>query len=138
MHGATFTSDPTGTLSISVKASDGGPGSVSRYRCGTGTAEFLSCGICGVVGAATWRRDDGGGGAADDGDDNGGGGAGGNGDGKGKLLSVVRVQCLKGDVREELLGYERKWSVEHELAEPEERLRRRERTWTPTEVVERV
>ena len=104
MHGATFTSDAAGTLSI--KAS----GPVNPYRCGTGTAEFLSCGTCGVVPAATWERDD------------------------GKLLSVVRVQCLEGGVREELLEYERKWSVEHELEKPEERLRRRERTWMPTSV----
>lgn len=106
MHGATFTSDPVGALSIKASSP------VNPYRMGTGTAEFLSCGNCGVVPAVTWRRDD------------------------GKLLSVVRVQCLESSIRDELLAHERKWSVEHELDKPQERLGRRERTWTPTNVEE--
>lgn len=102
LHGASFTSDAAGALTIKTS------GSVNRYRMGTGTAEFFICGNCGVVPAATWKRDN------------------------GKLLSVVRVQCL--DVRDELEKYEKKWSVEHELSNPEERFSRRSRTWTPTEI----
>lgn len=102
LHGASFTSDAAGAVSIRTS------GPVNRYRMGTGTAEFLICTNCGVVPAATWKRDD------------------------GKLLSVVRVQCL--DIRDELEKYEKKWSVEHELDNPEERFSRRSRTWTPTEI----
>lgn len=102
LHGASFTSDAAGSLSIKTS------GSVNRYRMGTGTAEFLVCTNCGVVPAATWRRDD------------------------GKLLSVVGVQCL--DIRDELEKYEKKWSVEQELDNPEERFSRRSRTWTPTQI----
>lgn len=102
LHGGSFTSDAAGVLSIKTS------GSVNRYRMGTGTAEFLVCTNCGVVPAATWKRDD------------------------GKLLSVVRVQCL--DIRDELEKYEKKWSLEHELDNPEERFSRRSRTWTPTEI----
>lgn len=100
LHGGSYTSDAAGTLSI--KAS----GPVNPYRMGTGTAEFLICTNCGVVPAATWKRDD------------------------GELLSVVRVQCL--DIRDELEKYEKKWSLEHELDNPKERFKRRSRTWTPT------
>lgn len=102
LHRASFTSDAAGTLSIKTT------GPVNRYRMGTGTAEFLICQNCGVVPAATWKRDD------------------------GKLLSVVRVQCL--DVRDELEKLDKKWSLEHELDSPEERFARRSRTWTPTEI----
>lgn len=102
LHGASFTSDAAGALTIQTS------GPVNRYRMGTGTAEFFTCSNCGVVPAATWKSDD------------------------GKLLSVVRVQCL--DVRDEFEKYEKKWSVEHELSAPEERLSRRSRTWTPTEI----
>lgn len=101
LHGASFTSDASGSLSIKASSN------VNRYRMGTGTAEFITCTNCGVVPAATWKRDD------------------------GKLLSVVRVQCLS--IREELEKYEKRWSVEHELQNPEERFSRRSRTWTPTE-----
>lgn len=102
LHGGSFTSDAEGALSIKTS------GPVNRYRMGTGTADFLICMNCGVVPAATWKRDD------------------------GKLLSVVRVQCL--DIRDELEKYEKKWSLEHELDNPEERFSRRSRTWTPTEI----
>ncbi|KAJ0107038.1 hypothetical protein J7T55_006916 [Diaporthe amygdali] len=102
LHGGSFTSDAAGALSIKTA------GSVNRYRMGTGTAEFLICTNCGVVPAATWKRDD------------------------GRLLSVVRVQCL--DIRDELEKYTKKWSLEHELDNPEERFKRRSRTWTPTEI----
>lgn len=102
LHGGSYTSDAAGALSIKTS------GPVNRYRMGTGTAEFLICTNCGVVPAATWRRDD------------------------GELLSVVRVQCL--DKRDELEKYEKKWSLEHELDNPEERFNRRSRTWTPTEI----
>ena len=102
LHGASFTSDAAGALSIKTS------GPVNRYRMGTGTAEFHVCANCGVVPAATWKRDD------------------------GKLLSVVRVQCL--DIRDELEKYKKEWSVEHELDNPEERFSRRSRTWTPTEI----
>jgi hypothetical protein len=102
LHGGSYTSDAAGALSIETS------GPVNRYRMGTGTAEFLICTNCGVVPAATWKRDD------------------------GKLLSVVRVQCL--DIRDELEKYTKKWSLDGELANPEERFRRRSRTWTPTDI----
>ncbi|KAG8165327.1 hypothetical protein KVR01_005602 [Diaporthe batatas] len=102
LHRASFTSDAAGALTIKTS------GSVNRYRMGTGTAEFYICTNCGVVPAATWKSDE------------------------GKLLSVVRVQCL--DIRDELEKYDKKWSLEHELDNPEERFSRRSRTWTPTEI----
>lgn len=62
-HGASWTSDPAGTLTVRI----GGP--VSRYRFGTGTADFLICGTCGVVPAVVAETE-------------------------GGLHGVVRVDCL--------------------------------------------
>lgn len=104
LHGASFTSDAAGSLSIVKNSSS----IANPYRMGTGTADFLTCTNCGVVPAATWKRDD------------------------GKLLSVVRVQCL--DIRDELEKHEIRWDLDHELTKPEERFARRSRTWTPTTV----
>jgi hypothetical protein len=43
-HGALYTSDPNGAMSISVRD----PGALVRYRFGLRTADFLICGRCGV------------------------------------------------------------------------------------------
>jgi hypothetical protein len=43
MHGASWTSDRSGSLEVRI----GGP--INRYRFGTGTADFLICGTCGAV-----------------------------------------------------------------------------------------
>jgi hypothetical protein len=95
-HGASWTSDPAGSLEIAVA------GPVSRYRFGTGTADFLVCARCGVVPAVTWERD-------------------------GGLFGVVRVQCLA--ARDALLAHERPADFEAESVEL--RLARRARNWTP-------
>jgi len=51
-HGAVSTSDPAGTLQFSCSP----PGSLQRYRFGTGSADFLICRGCGVyLGAQTTR-----------------------------------------------------------------------------------
>ena len=81
----------------------------NRYRMGHGTAQFLTCKTCGVATVAVWRREH-----------------------DGKLFSVVRVQSL--DEKDGFLANELRWSVEHESRE--ERLARRERTWTPVEATE--
>lgn len=52
-HGASWTSDPDGALEVRI----GGP--VSRYRFGTGTADFLVCSTCGVVPAVVAETGDG-------------------------------------------------------------------------------
>ena len=67
-HGASWTSDPTGALEIEIT------GPVSRYRFGTGTAEFLICATCGVVPAVIYQDDE-------------------------RLLGVVRVDCLRNETR---------------------------------------
>jgi len=43
-HGARYTSDPDGAMSISVRDA----GTLIRYRFGLSTADFLICGRCGV------------------------------------------------------------------------------------------
>lgn len=53
MHGGVYTSDPDGALSARVRD----PGLVSRYRFGTGTADFHVCARCGVVPFVTCELD---------------------------------------------------------------------------------
>jgi hypothetical protein len=96
-HGASWTSDPDGRLEITVPREK-----LSRYRFGTGTAEFLICGTCGVVPAVIWE------------------------DG-GRLLGVVRVNCLAES--EILLANVRKADFDGETEA--KRLERRARSWTP-------
>lgn len=52
LHGASWTSDPTGTLAIDAA------GPIGRYRLGTRSAEYLICETCGVVPAVTWQDED--------------------------------------------------------------------------------
>ncbi|BDG10141.1 GFA family protein [Anaeromyxobacter paludicola] len=52
-HGATWTSDPAGSLEVRV----GDPQLLSRYRFGLGTSEFLLCRRCGVPVAAVCELD---------------------------------------------------------------------------------
>lgn len=47
-HGAAYVSHPEAALEVSIAD----PKITSRYRFGTGTAEFLICARCGVVGMA--------------------------------------------------------------------------------------
>jgi len=54
-HGAAFVSDPDGELHISVRDAT----VLSRYRHGTGQAEFLVCARCGVFLAVCLDQDDG-------------------------------------------------------------------------------
>ena len=54
-HGAAFVSDPDGELNISVRDAT----ALSRYRHGTGQAEFLVCARCGVFLAVCLHQDDG-------------------------------------------------------------------------------
>lgn len=96
MHGASWTSDPAGELSVNIA------GNVSRYRLGTGSAEFLICASCGVVPAVIWEAD-------------------------GRLLSVVRVECLP--ERDALLAHATRTDFDNEVLA--QRLARRSRNWTP-------
>ena len=52
-HGGVWTSNPAGSLEITVKD----PALVSRYEFGTRTAEFHVCAHCGVVPVVTSRID---------------------------------------------------------------------------------
>jgi hypothetical protein len=52
-HGALYVSDPSGRLIINVKDSD----ALTKYRQGSGTADFLVCRRCGVLVGAIWERD---------------------------------------------------------------------------------
>ena len=47
-HGASYVSDPQGSLSIEVK----GPDALAEYRQGSGSARLLVCRFCGVLVAA--------------------------------------------------------------------------------------
>jgi hypothetical protein len=53
-HGGVWTSNPDGTLSVKVLDES----LVTRYRFGTGTAEFHICSRCGIVPLVTSRIDD--------------------------------------------------------------------------------
>lgn len=96
MHGASWTSDPTGSLHVAIT------GPFGRYRFGTGSADFLVCGTCGVVAAVLWQSPE-------------------------RLLSVVRVECLA--TRDQLRAYERPTNFDDE--DVSQRFARRARTWTP-------
>ena len=50
-HGAAYIADPQGRLTIRVKEA----ASLRRYRQGSGTAECLLCGTCGVLVAVVFR-----------------------------------------------------------------------------------
>lgn len=52
-HGASYLSDPEGRLRLVV--SD--PAAISRYRQGSGQADMLFCGHCGVLVGACYRED---------------------------------------------------------------------------------
>jgi hypothetical protein len=49
-HGAAYVSDPDGRLALAVGAAD----ALRRYRQGSGSAEFLLCGACGVLVAVVY------------------------------------------------------------------------------------
>lgn len=80
-------------------------GHVSGDRLGTGSAEFLVCANCGVVPAVVWAAE-------------------------GRLLSVVRVECLK--ERDALLAHASQTDFDDEALA--QRLTRRLRNWTPATV----
>jgi hypothetical protein len=65
MHGASWTSDPSGSLTITTS------GIVNGYHFGTGSAAFLICATCGVAPAVTSEVEG------------------------GKLVGVVNAQCLE-------------------------------------------
>ena len=52
-HGAAYISDPAGTLRIEIRDAQ----QIARYRQGSGTAECLLCGSCGVLVAVTYETD---------------------------------------------------------------------------------
>ena len=52
-HGATYISDPSGRLRITLASES----DVRRYRQGSGAAEFLICGTCGVLVCVLYRDD---------------------------------------------------------------------------------
>ncbi len=52
-HGATWTTDPAGSLEVRIQDAD----LLSRYRFGLGTSEFLVCRRCGVAVAAVCEID---------------------------------------------------------------------------------
>lgn len=83
------------------------PAHVFGYKMGYGTAEFLGCTKCHVVPAAVWRKKE-----------------------DGKLYSVCRVQTL--DIARSLMEHDRIHQVNDESLE--QRLERRAKNWTPTEL----
>lgn len=99
-HGASWTSDPNGRLEITIPREK-----LSRYKFGTGTAEFLVCATCGVVPAVIWK------------------------DGE-KLLAVARVNCL--EESELLLAHTKPIDFDGETTS--NRLERRARGWTPASI----
>lgn len=100
-HGASWSSDPEGLLEVRI----GGP--INRYRFGTGTADFLVCGTCGVVPAVIAETD-------------------------GGWHGVVRVDCLAD--REAFLAAATASDYDGERVE--DRLERRAGRWTPATVME--
>lgn len=96
MHGASWTSDPEGQVGIAFT------GPVSRYRFGTGTADFLVCATCGVVPAVTSEID-------------------------GRLRGVIRVECL--EEKAAFLEEAAPMDLDGELLN--DRIDRRARRWTP-------
>ena len=76
---------------------------------GYGTAEFLGCIKCHIVPAVVWRKKE-----------------------DGQLYSVLRVQTL--DNAKKLMEHDRIHQVNEETLE--DRLERRSRNWTPTELMD--
>ena len=66
-HGAAYVSDPAGQLSVSARE-----GALRRYRQGSGNADFLLCGECGVLVAVVFGH-------------------------AGRLHGAVNVGCLEGN-----------------------------------------
>lgn len=95
-HGNVWTAHPAGSLDIDLHD----PVRVSRYRFGTGTAEFLVCAACGVVPIATSLID-------------------------GRLYAVVNVNTFEG-VDPALLRHA---VADFDEEDPESRLLRRQRNW---------
>ena len=52
LHSAAYISDPQGALAIQVKDA----GKLTRYRQGSGQAEFLLCAECGVLAAVVYEQ----------------------------------------------------------------------------------
>lgn len=52
-HGAAYVSDPAGWLSVSAHQ-----GALRKYRQGSDTADFLLCGLCGVLVAVVFEHAD--------------------------------------------------------------------------------
>lgn len=100
-HGGVWTSCPTGSLDVTVRK----PSSVSRYSCGTKTAEFHVCSACGIVPLVTSRI-------------------------AGNLYAVVSVNALE-NVEPSLL---RRASTTFDAENEEARLARRARHWIPSVV----
>lgn len=100
-HGASWTSDPHGALDVLIA------GPVSRYRFGTGTADFLICATCGVVPAVVAEM-------------------------PGGLHGVVRVDCLDG--RDAFLAAAAPSDYDGEALDA--RLDRRAGRWTPAKIRE--
>lgn len=97
-HGGVYTSDPKGRLEVRIADQE----RVTRYRFGTGTADFHICSTCGVVPAVTSEID-------------------------GTLYAVVNVNCFEGVDPAELDRSES--DFEGEVTES--RLARRQRNWIP-------
>jgi hypothetical protein len=95
-HGGVWTSQPGARLRVRIPA----PGAVSRYRFGTGTAEFLVCARCGVAPLVTSRIE-------------------------GRTYAVVNVNTFENVERARL----RAQPASFEGEEVEARLERRRRNW---------
>jgi len=53
-HGASYVSDPEGTLVVEVRD----PDALVRYRQGSGQAQMLVCGVCGVLIGGLYEKGD--------------------------------------------------------------------------------
>jgi hypothetical protein len=97
-HGGVWTSNPRGRLAVRVANAS----AVSRYRFGTGTAEFQVCSRCGIVPIVTSEID-------------------------GRLYAVVSVNAFEGVDPAKL----RRAPASFDGEGADSRLERRKRSWIP-------
>ena len=101
-HGAIWTSDADGFLEITVSDE----AALSRYRFGTGTADFLICKTCGSVAVAVMEEEE-----------------------KG-IVAVLNTNLLEDrDAFQEGYG-----DISYDGEEVEDRLTRRSQRWTPAKI----
>lgn len=97
-HGAVWTSHPEAEFWLEIDD----PGNVTRYRFGTGTADFHVCRVCGVVPVATCDMD-------------------------GRRYAVINIGTFDNVASEEMTAQ----PTDFEGETVEDRMARHKRNWTP-------